>query len=524
MKVQYYKTSLKYTVTFLFSLFIICGSGKNKAYGAAIYEQLKGEFDSSADIYYYSQDIKLTISDYAEPKKSAETKEIENIKNLAEKWNETIKSAKIPAFYTPRKEDIETVEGIYDDDSKILALLKDEISLDLLLALAIYKNPMILSAQKQWKAAIERFSQISSLDLIMRDYVSFTQSLSTKIGPQRNKKMVQMKFPFPGMLSLKGEIINKDAQIAKLSYENTQIKIMTMLRKTYYSLLFVAKEEDITKKTLKLLQELEKVAQIKYETGKTSFNDVIKVQIKMEKLKDSLKTITEKKAKLKVKMTQLLNLPPNTAFGEMIETKITFIKTTDELYKLGGENNKGLTILSEKIKKMALMIQMAEKKFYPDFTAGYSFFKDNKVMQLGTQAMMEPFMTTPMVDQEKNGYYAKNDAYIREVKEKYKGMLEMLKAKSDKLTFDIKDAYFNIDKAKRAQKLYQTNLIPKAKEALEVADVGYETGMVSFLDVLDANMMWLKFNMEYYKAIRDTATNIADMEKLIGVRISASDQ
>ena len=101
-------------------------------------------------------------------------------------------------------------------------------------------------------------------------------------------------------------------------------------------------------------------------------------------------------------------------------------------------------------------------------------------------------------------------------------MVEMLKAKKDELTYDIKDAYYHIDKAVREEKLFKMNLIPKAKEAVDVAKTGYRTGEVSFLDALDADMTWLNFNIEYYKAIRHKAVSIAEMERLTGLSLSPS--
>ncbi len=483
------------------------------ASAAQIYNELRGDYDASSGIDNYKPHTQVVTTIDSEKKAGKESEELQKVRALTKKWYESLNA---------RPFDIADGEGgmdsqsEYGDYEKVRALLKGKLSFDRLSVIALYRNPMILAAKSRWRAAIERFSQIQNLDMIMQDYVSFTKSLSTKVGPPKNKQMIGMKFPFPGMLSLKGEIVDKDVSIAKLDYDNTRLKIHAMLMAVYHNLLFTSQEELITKDTLKLLKDLEVVAQIKYETGKTSFNDVLKVQIKIDRFYDRLTTITERKDKLRVKLTQIIDMPPDTELGELVYMKNVFTKSLEELYDTGRADNIELAIFDEKIKRMSLMIDMAKKKFYPDFTLGYSYFQDNKVMQTGTQAMMPAFMTAPMTMHRKDSWYAKNDAYIREVMEKYDAMLNMREAKVDKLISDIRDTYFKIDKAQREERLYESNLLFKAKEALDVARVGYETGRVSFLDVLDADTMWLNFNIKHYKAKKDISVNIANIEKLLG--------
>jgi outer membrane protein TolC len=510
MRIYNIKTAL--TVSFA-ALILFCGES---SFAGSAYDEMRNGFDKRSNVSYVKDGLRITKSD-REHAGDDVTDTLNEITKLQEEWLESIGAEEPAEFYTIDNELKAKVEAAYEDDETIRALLTNEVSLDLLTALLIYKNPAILSAENSIDAAVTRFSQVANLDLIMRDYVSFTQSLGDKIGPKKNLRMVSMEFPFPGMLSLKGEIVKKDVRIARLKYDNVKIKMITKLRKAYYNLLYIIKEEEITKKTFGLLGELEQVANIKYETGRTSFNDVIKVQIKRERLKDMLATIADKKVNVKVMIAKFIDMPADTVFGKVKETHPAFNRPLQELYEAGLENNREIMILEEKLKRMALMIEMAEKKFYPDFTMGYSYFDDNKVKKVGSQAMMAPFMMKPMDSEAKDSGYARNDAYIQEVKEKYKAMEDMLKAKRNELTIKIKDTNFHIDKATREEALYRDNLIKKADEALKVANTGYETGSVSFLNALDADMTWLKFNIEYFKAIKHKAVSISEMEAAVAI-------
>jgi outer membrane protein TolC len=52
---------------------------------------------------------------------------------------------------------------------------------------------------------------------------------------------------------------------------------------------------------------------------------------------------------------------------------------------------------------------------------------------------------------------------------------------------------------------------------LESAEVGYITGVVNFLDLLDAERVLLKIQFGYWKSYTDYVKRIADMERAVGI-------
>ena len=51
------------------------------------------------------------------------------------------------------------------------------------------------------------------------------------------------------------------------------------------------------------------------------------------------------------------------------------------------------------------------------------------------------------------------------------------------------------------------------------AEAGYITGIVSFLDLLDAERILLKIQFGYWKAYSDYLARIADMERAVGMEL-----
>jgi outer membrane protein TolC len=82
--------------------------------------------------------------------------------------------------------------------------------------------------------------------------------------------------------------------------------------------------------------------------------------------------------------------------------------------------------------------------------------------------------------------------------------------------FEVKDNYFRIQTARETFDLYKDVLIAQAEQSMKSAEVGYTTGIVGFLDLLDAERVLLRIQFGYWRAYADYLARIADMERAVG--------
>jgi outer membrane protein TolC len=85
--------------------------------------------------------------------------------------------------------------------------------------------------------------------------------------------------------------------------------------------------------------------------------------------------------------------------------------------------------------------------------------------------------------------------------------------------FEVEDNDFKIQTARETFDLYKNVLIPQADQSLKSAEVGYVTGAVDFLDLLDAERVLLQIQFGYWKAYADYLKRIADMERAVGMEL-----
>ena len=343
----------------------------------------------------------------------------------------------------------------------------------------------------------------------------------TGIGPSKGKEPMKTKFPFPGVLSLKGEIVGQEIKSVMETLEIAKRAAITEARKAYWDLLFVHKAEKIAEETLGLYRHLEQVAAIRYETGSTSYQDVIKIRIQRELLEEDLDTLREKQRNVESKILEILNLPPETKVG-LPENREPprIVPPLDDLYKLARERRQELRRMRARVGKMERLIEMAETMILPPYTLGFSFFEDDAVNQVGSVATREDFSITTQASTgfglPKMPWYGVEDAYLRQTQQELNALRRDLEKEEAATMMLVRNAWFRLDLSKREEALYRTSILNLSRTALDVSTQGYEAGNVSFADVITSYTSWLDVNLAAERELSALGIARAQLENVVG--------
>ncbi|MCB9719710.1 MAG: TolC family protein [Candidatus Omnitrophica bacterium] len=406
--------------------------------------------------------------------------------------------------------------SIYAQSSKVVIL-------DQLIEEAVQNNPEIKAMHDTFRAAEQRIKQVSSLKDPMLNAGYFVENPETRVGPQVGKYGIAQKFPFFGKLSLKGKIAAKDRDIAYESYEIVVHEVVKKLKHAYYDLYWTRKSTAITEEIKGLLDELEKVAESKYSTGIASQQDVMKAQVEISKLMARLYTLAEQEVTLQEKINTLLNRPIETPIGEIKEVKLTkFPYTLEKLLSLSSDHRQELKAAAFNIDKHTENVSLKRKDYFPDFTLGVDFidvgsgkspaFNDGQDAWMAKVAINVPI------------WYGRIKAGVTEAKYKLSSSENVYLSVKNNVSFQIKDAYFQLKTAEDLVDLYKNALIPQAEESLKASQSGYETGKTDFLNLIDSERVLLNFKIAYYRAIADYEKSVANLERAVGITVDKFDK
>jgi len=499
----------------------------NAAFAWAGYRDLDQEWQSYEPPAIFQSQVQARTAVEAAPTPSAAEADfqaqVDRIQELKKKWKKALEEpGGEPGFYAPEISRLQALRPAVTDASFAERALADGFSLENLETLAFLRSPEVQAKEREFRAAIEAYSQVQNLDEILRQYTAFTASLMTGVGNMENPEAISLKFPFPGVLALKGEVVTQEVRAAWEELEMARRAALTSARKAYWELLYTRKAQEITGEMFKLLDNLKAAASARYEAGVTNFQDVIRVAIEKEKVKEELRTLAEEERNREAETRQILGLPPSARVGRPARIDPgREVPALESLYPVALEKRQELRRLRAMIGKMEKMIEMAETMIYPVFSLNFSFYERDEVSRVGAGEGMTgsfPVTTSASMGQglPKMPWYGTKDAYLRETKQRLEALQRDLQAAEAATTFGVREAWFRLDRARREESLFGERVVRLSQAALEASTAGYSAGKVTFSDVIESYTGWLDANLSLERRRADLGVGRAALEEAVG--------
>lgn len=388
--------------------------------------------------------------------------------------------------------------------------LVEAINLEQLISHVLERNQKIKAAKMKWEAAIEKLPQVTSLDDPEIGIDTWNIPSNFDVSETRSTIFwISQKFPFPGKLKLKGNIVSKEAEKAKFHLDMVIRDVIVDLKKSYFELLYIDKAVAITQKIKTLAEHLAKLGATGLSMEETTLNDVFKAQSQLAQLNYDLILLSELRVTEATNINAMLNLPPESSVGipDRIEI-IAFNYKLEELYKLAEEHQEELKILDLEVEKKQESIKLARRKYYPDFQIKLRRFQNtNTSLDSGYGVFFG--VKVPV-------WFKKNKARVVEAEKNRNAAAFEKDALKNKAFSKIKQHYFKLQNSARLIKLYKESLIPQSEKSMEIAETWYKEKMGSFSGLIEAQSVWLNFNLAKERALADYQQRLAGLEKLVG--------
>ncbi|MBN1550322.1 TolC family protein [bacterium] len=351
----------------------------------------------------------------------------------------------------------------------------------------------------------------------------FLQEIETRVGPQKYKIGVSQTIPLNRKLNYKTELAQIESEIARLEFERNALSLIEGVKQLYWELAYLGKRIEITKETLFWLDIIEKLINSRFIAGLTGQDDLLKTQIEMDLLKNTLVSLEEQKKPLKAELNGVLGIPvdhdfPLPEIPEDIETTFTI----DEVKKQLLLNNKDLLILDLKAEKATKKVDLVKSSRIPDVTVGLDYIVTGPATMPDTRdSGKDPIMaaisfTLPIWRQQ----YQSEEHEARYIVEVSNENRKQLKQKLDS---NLLRLWFEINDAERQLKLYRSVILPRARQSRELSLKSYSTGLTNISDLIDSNRTLLQLQIDYYVQLKNKLIAIASLERMTSQGIYRSE-
>tara|TARA_B100000614_G_scaffold240440_1_gene240795 strand:- start:556 stop:2085 length:1530 start_codon:yes stop_codon:yes gene_type:complete len=415
------------------------------------------------------------------------------------------------------------ISAIISDTDALKKMLSKRIRLEDLKAVALLRNPGIHAARKKVYAELQTFDQVMNLDDSLRQYSAFTESVNNKVGPVKGKDSIKMSFPSPGLTGLKGRVIENQVAVLIEKAAITGKNVLKDIETVYWTLVFIDQSIKITHETITAFERLRNVATALYRSGKTSFQDVIKINIKIEELKEDLTTLASRKETDSIQMLELMDMPHFRMGAIEVISPPGKLPQVSALYDQARRNRQELNELRYQIAKVSSMVEMAESMIEARPDLGFSLSEADFITTTGSDAAKDSFPAKTMAAMKNNSpvraWYGVNEPWLLQTRQTLESLKSALQAQENATDRMVRSAWFKADKNKREHALYKNRILPLAKSALDVTTKEYEAGSIPFSQAIDSYTYWLKVKLTIARKRSDYGTAFTDLETITGKQL-----
>jgi outer membrane protein, heavy metal efflux system len=413
-----------------------------------------------------------------------------------------------------------------DDGAAAAEALFPQMSLSDLEALAVTRSPSVLSAERSLRATLEQYGQVTALDDVLRRYATATGSLMTGVGGAMGAG-VRERFPFPGMLALKGEIVTQDARAAREERDRARRDALAEARRLFWGLDYASRAISLLGEINGLLRQAVQAVQAGYESGKGPLANVATAQVELEKNLTEMETVAGERVVIETGLRSLLALPrdavlglprgsePLPPAGDPAALAVLALDRRQELRRLRAEES-----------RMERMIQMAEREVVPGFSLELSLFENSPLEQAGTMAMAEPFPSsvpaaegigTPV-----RAFSGRTAGYVRETRERLAALREEIRGAEQSTVARVREAWFAYDRARREERLWAQRVVELTRLASETMERSYRAGRATLPEALESARVARESALTAARRRADAGQAWAALEMTIGAPLSAA--
>jgi len=334
------------------------------------------------------------------------------------------------------------------------------------------------------------------------------------------------RVPWPGQLAAAGRLAEERARISELDYRIALRDTVADVKVSYAEYRFLRNAVRVVEQNRDLAQQLADKTAALYaetrdeETSSVTLFDSLKAQSQLAQLAYDRITLEELAQTEATNLNSLLSRAPGAPLGAPAGTEFRPLNASlEDLYGLGLQHRQELQAALHAIAAAEESQRLAELARVPDFTVGVTWTRIGEavspVPDSGRDAVgLNLGLTLPI-------WETKNRARIAEAESRRRAAERDEQARIDDLMARIAKVYFRLQNAERLVRLYKESLIPQAEEAMEIAEQWRDTGRDTIGRYLEAQSVWLNFQLAFQRALADHEQMVARLEQLVGTSLGS---
>ena len=347
---------------------------------------------------------------------------------------------------------------------------------------AIKHHPQVTAAYSDWASSVETITVARSLPDPKFTFELYAADVVSSLMPGLSADL-----PGPGKLSARAAAASAESRSKYFQFAAAVQQTAFGVEKSFLPLHFLEAKLRVNRQTLALLAELEALARAQNEVGQGTLRDVLKAQIEQDKLQTETANLEDSRHVLAAQYKAALGLdarqadPPVPANAEFAEAR----EKEEDLLATAWKQNPRLQQMEAEIRVAEASIRAARKERIPDFSAGAT-----------VDVKASPFIWNPELGMTLPIWRDKIAAEIAAAQNAKTAAEARLSSERIQVAVDFAEQTYLIREADRELELLRGRVLPRARQALEIARAAYRSSRVDFLNVIEDERSLLNFQLE----------------------------
>ncbi len=385
-----------------------------------------------------------------------------------------------------------------------------ELTPDAVIRVVLERNPSLDQMRAVAEAAAARYPQVTSLDDPNFSFNTAPGSAFSSNVDYAARIELSQKFLYPGKRRLKGQVANAEAAAATRDIDDTRLSLVAAAKSAIADYYLAEKGNQVAEESLKLLREFRQNAESRYKTGVGSQQDVLQADVELAQLDGRLVALRRARLVAVARINTLMHASIDAALPPSAEIRTeAALPDAANLRTLATQSRPDLRAATDRLMADEAALALAQKEYNPDVEvmSAYDGFWQGGDRPL--QWQIGARMNLPVRYGRRNGAVAEAQAKVSQRRAE-------LARLTDRVNFEVQEAFEQVREAEDVVRLYETKILPAAEANVKEAQVGYVNSKVPFLNLIEAQRNRVGLRDRYFETVAETVRRRAALERAAG--------
>lgn len=383
------------------------------------------------------------------------------------------------------------------------------------IAVALGQNPEVHAARKQLEAIAHQVPVAASLQDPTLSVTALPSPVQTASGQQELLMTASQKTPWFGKLDTRAEVARAEANMARARLAAVELATIEKVKRPYYELYFLQQAIRATEAEQNLLKDIRKIAETRYKSGGTSQQDVLRADLEVSNVESELIRMRQQLDSAQARLASVLHVGPRTrvrALDRLPDERLA--GDLDRLQRLAVAARPELHAQLAALSRDRRKTELARLEYMPDLTfsatwidvagAGVSPVANGRDAVLVGTSVNLPI------------YRKRLDAAVRSAEAQAVATARQYDSLRDATLEEVMDLFVRAKSEQELLVLFREDILPRARQTLEVSSRAYNVGEVDFLQLIDNWRALLRYEVAYYRHEATLRQTLASLERVVG--------